>query len=211
MLRAAMRLNNSFGQRWRAGGGPEKQPGGQPVHRNAERETLADIDRRLHHIINTLGWPTWNTAHHRSGGQVPAQTEHYFGQHALDKGARIDLHRGIVSDDFHNNKWKRWLDAMPLYRAEIVRSRNPKRLDHLADSMEIAVGLAYAAHTREAYLPGQLIYPRGTVEDNREAWSAVWVLFTSLGVQATVRVPPGTRGGSLAAAPSEPAPGAPPP
>ena len=71
-----------------------------PVPHDAERETLANIDRRLHHIINTLGWPTWNTAQDRSGGQVPTRTEHYFGQHALDRGARIDMHRGIVSDDF---------------------------------------------------------------------------------------------------------------
>ena len=154
---------------------------------------LADIDKKLSELLFYNDWPTWHST--GGGGRIPMQRQHHFGTHALDQGARIDFYRGIVSDDFMNNRWVRWLEEMPLYRAALTRSHNPSNPKQLANAMEIAVGLSYAAHTSEVYLPANtwLTYTRGSHDENRREWRAIWMMFHLLGCEATVKHGPGTQ------------------
>ena len=100
-------------------------------------------------------------------------------------GARVDMHRGEASDDFHNGHWESWYGEMEYYKALMRASFGDLSTNSAGNSMEQIVGISFAVATEEFYLEESgtlLVFP----PDRRDLWRDLWPLWQQIGVRATV-------------------------
>ena len=54
---------------------------------------------------------------------MPSRKEHNFFKHSLKEGARIDMHRGLASDDLanaeRNGGWEYYYNRLYMYKKRI--------------------------------------------------------------------------------------------
>ena len=133
------------------------------------------IDRLLERAIlaqnGAGGWPSWTTA--GGGGNLPRDPAYHFGTGRLRDGARIDFSRPHC--DRMNKEWDALLDALPWFRAYILRARALGiNREQRANAIEGTIGIAFHSATHGAHLPGRLDFPRGTHARAQENWADVW-------------------------------------
>ena len=162
----------------------------------APAEALQRLDEVLAQAIQQFGWPLWFSPGQGSG--EPNRPQHDFSFNSLSQGARIDFYRGVVADDWLNTKWKALYQRLPRYRATITKQWNVSSVITEGNAMEVATGIAYAAHTRAEHLPQghELHFPAG----GDAAWARVWECLTAVGVVATPQAVPPVPGPAAPAA-----------
>ena len=148
-----------------------------------------DIDD-LVEIASLLGYPVWHTpgqGGYRKPWPEPSRPILNFEKAKLKQCARLDMLRGIhgekgyPSDDKQNSEWSDWLAHLPQFERRLRTKQNPQCTRGRGDAVEMIGGLAYAAYMDGRNLPAdhRLVWPSPAA---REAWAAVWMPMTRLGV-----------------------------
>ena len=109
---------------------------------------------------------------------MPSQKEHNFFKHSLKEGARIDMYRGLASDDLvnaeRNGGWEYYYNRLYMYKTRIHDNFSAFTTNIVANAMEMAAGLSYTAFADGTNLrTGEEFLVEFPSDESKMAWKKV--------------------------------------